>query len=169
VRIRRATGDDAATVAAIQVRSWRAAYAGLMPQEYLDSLSIPDRAARWREWIDSLPGGVRVWLAEESEGPVGFASTGPSRDSEPVPGTAEVYALYLEPSVIGTGRGRELFGHAVDDLRAQGYQRAELWVLTGNDRAQRFYERAGWLADGSEKLEPFDEIVVPEVRYWIEL
>src|SRR5205823_3380191 len=136
MQIRLATGADAAEVAAIQVRAWRAAYAGLMPQGYLDSLSVPDRTERWRAWIDAPPDGVRIWLAEEEGRAVGFSSTGPSRDPEAEPGSGEVYAIYLEPSLVGTGRGRELFAHAVDGLRARGYDRAELWVLPGNDRAR---------------------------------
>ena len=169
MEIRPATGDDAAAVAGIQVRGWRAAYAGLMPQAYLDSLSEPDRALRWRTWIEAPPDGVRIWLAEEEGRGIGFASLGPSRDADAEPGTGEVYAIYLEPSLIGSGRGRELFAHVVDDLRGRGYRRGELWVLPGNERARRFYEAAGWRTDGSEKIEPFDDIEVVEIRYRAEL
>jgi GNAT superfamily N-acetyltransferase len=169
MEIRPARSNDAAAIARIQVRGWRAAYAGLMPQDYLDSLSVPDRTARWRAWIDAPSEGVRIWMAEEDGGAVGFASTGPSRDPDAEPGTGEVHAIYLEPSLIGTGRGRALFAHVVDDLRAQGYRRAELWVLPGNNRARRFYEAAGWRTDGSQKNEPFDDIEVVEVRYRVDL
>jgi len=169
MEIRRATGVDAEAIAGIQVRGWQAAYAGLMPQQYLDSLSVADRTKQWRAWIDEAAGGVRVWLAEETGSAVAFASTGPSRDPEGEPGTGEVYAIYVEPSMIGTGRGSELFAHVVADLRAQGYRRAELWVLPGNSHARQFYERAGWRADGAEKVQPFGDIEVIEIRYRAEL
>lgn len=33
----------------------------------------------------------------------------------------------------------------------RGYRRIMLWVLRGNERAIRFYERAGFTLDGEEK------------------
>jgi hypothetical protein len=40
-----------------------------------------------------------------------------------------------------------------------------LWVLPANARARRFYEIAGWVADGSERTMEVLGVVVPEVRY----
>jgi RimJ/RimL family protein N-acetyltransferase len=42
-------------------------------------------------------------------------------------------------------------------------------MFPGNDRAARVYRRAGWRPDGSEKVELFDAVPVPEVRYIIDL
>jgi hypothetical protein len=38
-----------------------------------------------------------------------------------------------------------------------------LWVLEGNDRARRFYERAGWRGD--DGMKPFGDSGLYEVRY----
>jgi hypothetical protein len=38
-------------------------------------------------------------------------------------------------------------------------------VLPANTRARRFYEIAGWVADGSERTMEVLGVVVPEVRY----
>jgi RimJ/RimL family protein N-acetyltransferase len=40
-----------------------------------------------------------------------------------------------------------------------------LWVLKGNTRARRFYERQGFAADGAEEPFEVDGVPVPEVRY----
>jgi RimJ/RimL family protein N-acetyltransferase len=40
-----------------------------------------------------------------------------------------------------------------------------LWVLPGNARARRFYERAGWAADGTEKTSEAFGVSFDEVRY----
>lgn len=40
-----------------------------------------------------------------------------------------------------------------------------LWVLEGNARARRFYERSGFRADGTEEPFEVDGVAVPEVRY----
>ena len=57
-------------------------------------------------------------------------------------------ALYLNPDYWGVGLGGELMTAAVDALRTEGWREARLWVLKDNVRAQRFYTRQGWLADG---------------------
>jgi hypothetical protein len=43
-------------------------------------------------------------------------------------------------------------------------------VLPGNRRARRFYEAAGWVADGAERTAEVFGVVVAEVRYrrWLE-
>ena len=48
------------------------------------------------------------------------------------------------PAWWGTGVGYVLFEEAVGDRAAY------LWVLAGNDRAIRFYERQGFRLDGTE-------------------
>jgi RimJ/RimL family protein N-acetyltransferase len=42
---------------------------------------------------------------------------------------------------------------------------AELWVLPGNHRARRFYEVAGWVADGAQRTDEVVGVLVSEVRY----
>ena len=169
MRTREARPEDSDEIAEIHVRSWQAAYAGLLPAEALAALSIPDRAARWRSWLESPAPGLRVWVAEDDGRIIGFSSTGPSRDSNATRHHAEVFTIYLAPDVVGRGWGRTLFAHAIDDLRRQGFRSAELWVLTANDRARRFYEAAGWRSDGEEKTESLHGIEVHEIRYRIEL
>jgi hypothetical protein len=66
--------------------------------------------------------------------------------------TGEVYAIYLAPAAWSTGAGRALMDTALNGLRAGGYQRVVLWVLTGNARARRFYEKAGFAPDGATNV-----------------
>ena len=146
------------------MRAWRVAYRGLVPDALLDAQSVDRRESQWLHWHDEQP-LRRLWLVERDGALLGFASTGPSRDSDGAPWTGEVYAIYLEPDVIGTGVGRELFAHAVAALRAQGFTRATLWVLENNARTRRFYEAAGWRTDGQRKTETLHGVEVAEVRY----
>ncbi|NMO37509.1 hypothetical protein HG826_28780 [Streptomyces sp. GMY01] len=55
------------------------------------------------------------------------------------------------------------------DCAADGRPRMFLWVLKGNTRARRFYERAGFRADGAEEPFEADGVTVPEVRYATDL
>ena len=64
----------------------------------------------------------------------------------------EVYALYVTPAWWSSGTGRSLMGAALTALEADGYQRVVLWVLAANNRARRFYERAGFTTDGESNI-----------------
>ena len=162
--LRLATAADARRIAELQVRAWRAAYRGILPDALLAGLPVEERERQWRHWNDGQP-LRRTWLAERDGALLGFAGTGPSRDEDAGPATGEVYAIYIEPGLIGTGLGRRLFAHAVDGLRGQGFTRAILWMLAGNTRTQRFYEAAGWHTDGGRKTERWGDVEVVEIRF----
>jgi GNAT superfamily N-acetyltransferase len=166
MRIREAERSDALAIATVHVRGWQWAYRDLLPHALLDRLSVPDRAA-WRDArLANPPAGERTWVIEVDDGRVvGFAVSGPARGLEDPPTDGEVYAIYLDPTVVGTGTGRELFDHALSALRGDGYRRALVWVLEANDRARRFYEAAGFACDGGTKTDQFEGVELPEVRY----
>ena len=168
-RIRDATPEDARAIAEVHVASWRAAYRGLLPDDYLERLSVDEREVQRREHLDDPSGEWGTLVAEEDGHVVGFATYGPSRDEDAPPGTGEVPAIYLDPALVGTGIGRDLFAEATAGLRHAGYGRATLWVLEGNERARRFYEKAGWTWDGATSTHDFDCANEPMVRYAVKL
>jgi ribosomal protein S18 acetylase RimI-like enzyme len=133
----------------------RAAYA---EHEILANLPFEQRRERWLGYLER---GERLLVAEDDGAVVAFAAIGPSRDEA---GVGEVYAIYADPEAWGRGIGRRLFDAAAAELREAGFAEATLWVLATNERARRFYERAGWQTDGAEKL---DERLpaVAQVRY----
>ena len=99
-----------------------------------------------------------TWLLEGAEEALGFCSTGPSRDGDHDAGLAgEVYAIYLRPEAWGRGAGRAIFNHSVEDFRQRGFTRVTLWVVIANERARRFYEAAGFRADGLTKTGEFED------------
>ncbi len=156
VRIREATVDDAPAISAIRVTTWRAAYAGLIPQRALDRLDVHrDADHRRRRWdaAHADPHHVDL-LAFVGDEPVGWAAVGTSGDGDgDGDGDGEVYALYVLPEHWDAGVGHALLSRAEQALRDGGFARGRLWVLAGNDRAASFYERHGWSEDGARKLE----------------
>ncbi|MCQ4214352.1 GNAT family N-acetyltransferase, partial [Streptomyces longispororuber] len=141
------TLDDCDAVAEVRVRGWQFAYAGLMPQTYLDAMSVARDAARRRERFGR--GGDLV--AERSGTVVGWACHGPSRDRDVPPGEAELYALYAHPDHLSTGVGRALMAACLAGAGAAGHAVMRLWVVEGNARARRFYARAGFTPDGARE------------------
>jgi ribosomal protein S18 acetylase RimI-like enzyme len=167
--IREAEPNDAKAIAEVHVRSWQAAYRGQLTDEYLDGLSVEERLEQHRRSLEEPRAEWRTWVADDAGRIDGFAVTGPSEDADAEPSTGEVYAIYLEPDRVGTGLGRDLFEHAVADLRERGFKAVTLWVLESNARARRFYEVAGWHTDGAETSERVDCEMRPTVRYRVEL
>lgn len=168
--VRLATSDDAPAIARVHVDTWRAAYRGLVADEYLAQLSVGARTERWRE-ILSRPhdpkAATRVALRDDAV--IGFVSNGPSRDADADAGTGEVLALYVAPEAWSTGAGRALMEAAFDAFRAAAHHIVTLWVLHGNERAIHFYERAGFRADGASKVEDRGDVKLDELRYRIVL
>jgi GNAT superfamily N-acetyltransferase len=160
---------DCDRVAEIRVHGWQSAYRGLMPQSYLDALRVEREAERRRELFDRGDRAVLNLVAERAGEVVGWACHGPYRDGEVRTDDAELYAIYVDPRRYGGGIGRALLAEAVRRRSAAGHARMFLWVLKENAGARRFYERAGFGADGAE--EPFEVAgaAVPEVRYVREL
>jgi L-amino acid N-acyltransferase YncA len=167
--IREATEDDVPAVAKIHVDDWRWAYRGLVHEGLLDALSVERREDGWRRAITRRQPGWALFVADRAGTVIGFVNIGPCLDEDAEEGTGEVYALYLQPEVVGTGVGRALFAHARSQLEASGFRRATLWVLADNRETRRFYEAAGWTADGTEKTEDFSGFPLRLARYRIEL
>lgn len=167
VTIRAARATDAPGIAEVHVRSWQAAYAGLISQEYLDGLDPEPRRRGWERFLsatDRPRSGVIV--ADVGGAVAGFVSFGPTRDQDRDPvSVGEVGAIYLLAEVWGQGIGRDLMRAALERLEADGFSHATLWVLDTNERARRFYEAGGWRPDGATKRDDSLGVALNEVRY----
>ena len=167
--VRPAGPDDAVAIASAHVRSWQAAYRGIVPDTLLDALSIDRRASWWRGELTEMATPTACWVVERSGRVVGFASIGAARRDSASPGLGELYAIYLEPESWSLGFGRAIMNQAIAGLRDAGFRAAILWVLADNARGRRFYERAGWQPDGATMSWETSGATLPEVRYRIEL
>jgi GNAT superfamily N-acetyltransferase len=164
--LRTVDDSDLAAVGALHHRSRTDAYAGLVSAAGLAAGSAEAMgewwAERWR-WERDV---CRLTVAADGDTVIGFSYLGPSE----TPDAVELYAIHVDPTRVGTGVGRLLMAGALHDLAAMsmsepGRDRAVLWVLVGNTRARRFYERAGWVPDGAERLAPIGPELVAQLRY----
>ena len=162
MNVRAARVDDAAGIASVHVRTWQAAYRGIVSDAYLRTLSIDERTKSWR--ANLIAASPEVWVAEEQAEVVGWIAFGTSRDADAGAGTGEVEALYVLPEYWSTGVGRTLWERAYLRLQARGFRRATLWVLADNARAIRFYSAAGF-APSLERAIGIGGQSLPEVRY----
>jgi len=93
---------------------------------------------------------MTIVFDDDDDGIAGFASIGGSRE---VAGWGEIYALYVDPEHWGAGVGRRLLDDSRRRLADAGYADAVLWVLRGNEGAERFYRADGWRRDGASRME----------------
>jgi GNAT superfamily N-acetyltransferase len=157
VVLRTGTDRDLAAVGALHYRSRATAYAGLVPPEALTFGSPEALGAWWAERFRWERDTHRLTVAERDGTIVGFTYLGPAEE----PGVTELYAIHVAPDQVGTGTGRELMRDALPHLGA----RAVLWVVAGNERARRFYERGGWVADGATREAPIGGATTRHLRY----
>jgi lincosamide nucleotidyltransferase A/C/D/E len=163
VLVREATVADVPATCIVRMRSWRAAYAGLMPQPIIDAFDIGTMWSAWRASVHRPPSrSMRLFVT----GPPGevhsYALVRPGEGSDVA---GEVAALYSDPTAWGSTAGWATFNTAVDYLRTMGRTELSLWMLKGNERARRFYERAGWQPSGEEQTETTAGGSYVEVRY----
>jgi L-amino acid N-acyltransferase YncA len=143
--IREAIAHDAASIARVVVDTWRTTYTGIVPQDYLDSLSYEKSTGRWQERLSDT---ARIWpgwftyVAEDNNNNViGFAGGGPSHDYG-LPFSGELGFIYLLKSHQRQGTGRQLTGTVASRLTQEGYSSMVVWVFTGNP-FRVFYEALG--------------------------
>lgn len=161
--LRAAGAGDELAVADVHVRSWRVAYRGLLPAEYLAGLDPRQRAARYT-FTDPDAVTPSTTVAVDEGAICGFATVGPSRDSD-AHGAGELYAIYVDPNCWHRGLGRALIDDARSRLASGGYAQACLWVLAANTRSRSFYRADGWLPDGGLRVENIGWAGVEELRY----
>jgi GNAT superfamily N-acetyltransferase len=147
--VRPALVEDVAQMARVNVRCWQETYRGLMPDAELDDPGFP--AAREWFWTAALTGERyrenRVAVAERDGELIGIAMSGPPLDA----GAAwarQLYVLYVHAADHGTGAGPALLEAVVDPEEP-----AALWAADPNPRAQAFYRKHAFIADGAAQVE----------------
>ncbi|HEX2035153.1 MAG TPA: GNAT family N-acetyltransferase [Chloroflexota bacterium] len=155
ITLRPGRDGDAPTITELQAVTARVAYAHIFPPAA--PFPLDETRRRWETFRGQLV------VAEAGPRAIGFAAFEGQ----------ELHALYVLPEYWGTGVGERLLHAAGGTLspveraeRAPGNgvhpgELRTLWVLRENRRARRFYEKHGWVADGTARL----AYGVVELRY----
>lgn len=169
--VRLARTPDVDDVAAVNVRSWRLRFAGLIPEATLEDLDAGDIAMVWASGVLNPPTpGHRLLVAIDDNRVVGYAAIGPSQDPDADGETAELLALEVDPEHLGHGHGSRLMAAAVDHLRASGMTSAATWCPVHDEARRNFLQSAGWGPDSAYRdvavgrEEDGTDVLVREVR-----
>lgn len=164
-RLAHADASDALAIAALHTESWRDAYRSLLPDTFLDGLLFEDRLAQWTDRLGRLTKDEALVLKalDGDETLAGFACV--LVDAEPAWGP-RLDNLHVRPGYKGRAIGAALLRACLEWVarRAPG-EPMHLWVLDGNLRARRFYEREGGVARERIDADLAPGVRVTEVRY----
>lgn len=162
--VRDAVLGDAAAVAAVQVRSWRRAYRGIAPDDFLDGLADDTWLERWTTALAQPPrDGVHRLVATHEDRVVAIGAAGPALEPSH-DRTGQLYVLYTDPDHWGHGHGGAVLREVHRRLAADGHQGAQLWVAAANQDSIGFYEHLGWSRDGATQREELHGTTFDEVR-----
>lgn len=156
--IRKAKINDKEAIAGIYVNSWKFAYKGIVPQEYLDDLSVERYLQRL---VDKTQ--LDEYLLVFRGQVIGLTKIIDCRDSDKQ-ACAEIQTIYLLPSFIGKGYGNIILRWLLKYTQSAGYKNIIVWVLTENVRARKAYERVGFQKD-KVKLVTIGGAELRETRY----
>lgn len=126
--------DDINAIGKIYEKSWKFAYDGIIPKDYLDSIS----GDKWLPHFENKNMNSLVLI--ENNQFIGTSSYCKSRSKE-FNDFGEIVSIYLLPEHMGKGYGKLLFEATLNELIKLGYKSVFLWVLEENTRAKRFYEK----------------------------
>ena len=161
LEIRKASKEDIKVVSRVYVDSWRNTYRGLVPDDYLDTLSYEEAEKKWIDFFNN-ENEPFIYIAINDAGRIiGFAS-GKSIDEENFGG--ELYSLYLLQASRGLGIGRHLVSGIAKHFKEKGIYSMMVWVMKQNEFGLGFYERMG----GKEyihRTSMFGVTIVEDVAY----
>lgn len=165
ILIREASVEDAEAISSIGVASWSVAYHGIIPDEYLNSLSI-EKKEKFIARSLTVPNNHFI-IADIDGQPAGMACFYPLCSEITVKDAWELEALYILPQYWRKGIGHALIQHIFEYMRVRKALICNLWVLADNYRARSFYEHVGLSSTGIERNIEIGGKDLTEVRYSI--
>ncbi|HEV2779469.1 MAG TPA: GNAT family N-acetyltransferase [Actinophytocola sp.] len=161
--IREATRADATAIGTVHAAAWQTAHRDVFETDWLTKLA-EQRRTRWTDVLTAREfARTTLLVAEHGDHIAAFTHVGPHRDQ---PRDAELYDLYVHPSLWGRGLATALLDAAWDRLADAGYPRTRVWTLAGATRARALYTRFGFtLTERTRERDHGDGRPVLEIEY----
>ena len=159
--IRKMNEADCKAIGELYSAAWRKGYKGLIPQELLDKITPEKYEVRSR---------VNGFLDDGSfvaveDGRVVAHCHARAADEPKMRGWGEIHTLYTHPDHWRLGYGAAVLGRAEEWLIDQGFNNVYLYVLDGNERAERFYKAQGYLPNMDTLCCDLGGVIVTDNRF----
>lgn len=153
IDIRESRPEDSTGIAAVQVRSWRSAYAGILPLSLLQAMNEEDQARMFETILKNLDRSKTLRATVlDGESIVGYVAASLDFSADQKCGAdCELWGIYIDPEFQSKGAGKAAFEFVRAWLKSNGRSRILIWVAKENKRAQNFYVQLGAIHLGVEK------------------
>ena len=155
--IRKATVEDAYNYTDCLISCLQTAYKGIASDEFLSNM-LEERDRRAEKFIRNLENpALETFLAILEGDIIGFLTFHKS--------DGEIWALYLLEGFRRKAYGKEMLDFATNELKQIGHEQITLWVLEKNTDARRFYEKNGFMFDGTKRENDNYGNMLVQLRY----
>lgn len=132
--------EDQEQMAHIKVDSWRETYAGIIAQDYLDSLSYDIQTERYQDSFDDYRNCVLVAIDKKSNEVIGYSTFSTNENDY---ADSELVSIYLKPGFTHKGVGASLFRETIRNLKSYNKRKVLIWCIKENKNAIKFYQKMG--------------------------
>ena len=155
--------EDVQSIGLLHAASWRAAYRGILLDEFLDGDLVSNRVAFWERRLTDHAAFSGGYLATSNNAPAGF--TFAFFNADETWGTL-LDNLHVRPDIRRRGVGRVLLrALAMRCIEAAGAAGVFLWFYEQNLPAQRFYDSLGGIRRERQVVEVRGGGTAAEWRY----
>lgn len=139
-KIRQAEAQDIPEIAEIKVVGWQSAYRGIIDDEYLVSMDVPEQIDNLKKYsLETL------FVAENDNEILGFCKI--YDYDKPVYADkeidCEIREIYVKPDIKRMGTGSKLFAYTLKYFKEKGKKKLYLGCFKENYSARKFYEKMG--------------------------
>ena len=138
MNIREANAEDMELIANLYVMNWKKTYVGLLPDNFLNGLTVNDGINKWQEYLTKEK--HRIFVAYENENFLGFSAC---KEDEELKNCLYLDSLHVSESSRGKGVGTKLINTVGSYAYIKGYEHMSICIGKGNDKAKRIYEKMG--------------------------
>ena len=138
MNIREANAEDIEPIASLYVMNWKKTYVGLLPDNFLNGLTVNDGINKWQEYLTKEK--HRIFVAYENEKFWGFSAC---KEDEELKNCLYLDSLHVSETSRGKGVGTKLINTVGSYAYIKGYEHMSICIVKGNDNAKRIYEKMG--------------------------
>ena len=138
MNIREANAEDIEPIASLYVMNWKKTYVGLLPDNFLNGLTVNEGIKKWQEYLNKEK--HRIFVAYENEKILGFSAC---KEDEELKNCLYLDSLHVSETSRGKGVGTKLINTVGSYAYIKGYEHMSICIVKGNDNAKGIYEKMG--------------------------
>ena len=142
INIRKAKNSDLNGIIRVNVETWKTAYKGVVPDNYIQGFIIRTQDKRWQKQLMNMIEENIFFIAETNKREIiGFAIGGLERSNNPNY-EGELMGIYIQKEYQRQGIGKALINKVIGKLIKLKVNTMLVWVLENNPY-RAFYDTLG--------------------------